>query len=54
MIFCFAVCILQTVALIYVELKIAKDPIIPAAVFMNITVYLTLFISFLNGAIYLS
>ncbi|KAJ1561129.1 hypothetical protein HK096_005894, partial [Nowakowskiella sp. JEL0078] len=53
-IFCFVLFAVLVAILVFVEFKIAKQPIIPPNVFMNSTVYATLFIAFMLGAAFLS
>ncbi|KAI8807530.1 major facilitator superfamily domain-containing protein [Cladochytrium replicatum] len=51
---CFCASAVLFGALVVVENKIAKDPIIPPAVFMNVTVYAGLIMAFFIGAAFLS
>ncbi|KAJ1567995.1 hypothetical protein HK096_007873, partial [Nowakowskiella sp. JEL0078] len=53
-IFCFVLAVVLIALLVFVELKIAKEPIIPANVFMNVTVYATLVIAFMLGGAFLA
>ncbi|KAJ1537134.1 hypothetical protein HK096_003603 [Nowakowskiella sp. JEL0078] len=53
-IFCFVLAVVLIALLVFVELKIAEEPIIPANVFMNVTVFATLFIAFMLGGAFLA
>ncbi|KAJ1556523.1 hypothetical protein HK096_000368, partial [Nowakowskiella sp. JEL0078] len=53
-IFCFVLFAILVGILVFVEFKVAKQPIIPPNIFMNSTVFATLMIAFLLGASFLS